>query len=244
MRLICWAVIATCLTLSQIASATTVATLISDFRSDIGQEDSTNSNYTNAQVRRLLTRGQTMVSTIIGGLPIQSKIALVNQKTAYSLSTALWGYEAALFKKSVDYIQLQLVDMADLGTEKFKSLPTGDGTKPTEGETDKQTQIEQYAIFDDTIFIYPTLSKFSSDTLHVMGYGATASLDSNSQTTELKVWTDEFVIEAAVFLANKRDLSLGDETSWWTSFYNRVLAAQSLYAKKQPALRVPPVQGQ
>lgn len=239
MRSICWVVIAISLALSSNANATTVATLVADFRSDIGQEDSTNSKFTNVQVRRLLTRAQSAVATIIGGVPVQSKIKLEGKKTAYSLSTSLWGYEAVMFKKAVDYINLDRVDIEELGTQKFKSLPTTTGSTVTEGPSDKTTQVEQYAIFDDTLFIYPTLEKPSNDTLYVMGYGATSALVLDTQTVEMKVWTDEFVVEAAVFMGSKRDLSAADEAAFWQSFYTRVLSAQVLYAKKQPELKAP-----
>lgn len=204
-----------------------------DLLSDMGQ-DSTNSTVTHAQRLRLLTRGQNAVATIIGGVETQTKIPLRDTCADYSLGS-YWGIDAVMYKTDADYIYLQRVLPEDLGTKKFSAF-TPQTSKP-EGETDAATTLERYAIFKDTLMIYPALSNMDGDTLFIKGFTAPASLDSLNQTTQMKFWTDDFVVEAAVFFWNKRDLSLADELSWWTSFAQRIIAAQSLYVRKVSAVQ-------
>lgn len=210
------------------AKATTVATLMDDLLSDLGQ-DSSNSQYTHAQRMRFLNRGQNAVATIIGGVEYTQRIPLVDSSADYALASGFWGIEAVLYRRSIDYLKLSYELPRNFGTAKFSSLVLRDSIK--EGKTEQATVVEQYSIFNDTLMIYPASVPLTGDTLLAKIFVAPASLDSLSQTTQMKFWTDDFVVEAAVFFANKRDLSLADELSWWTSFANRILAAQSLYAR-------------
>lgn len=210
------------------ANATTVATLMNDLLSDLGQ-DSSNSQYTHAQRMRFLNRGQNSVAMIIGGIEQTQRIALVDSSADYALASGYWGIEAILYRRDIDYLKLSYELPRNFGTAKFSSLVMRDSIK--EGKTDQATTVEQYAIFNDTLMIYPASVALTGDTLLAKIFVAPASLDSLSQTTQMKFWTDDFVVEAAAFFANKRDLTLADELSWWASFTTRVLNAQSLYAR-------------
>lgn len=215
------------------ANATTVYTLMGDLLSDMGQ-DSTNSTVTHAQRLRLLTRGQNAVATIIGGIETQTKIALDSAKSDYALGS-YWGIEAVMYKTDADYIYLRRVLPEDLGTKKFSAF--AQPADKVEGQSEAATTLERYAIFKDTLLVYPALPNMAGDTLYIKGFTAPASLDSLNQTTQMKFWTDDFVVEAAVFFWNKRDLSLADELAWWTSFAQRIIAAQSLYVRKVSAVQ-------
>lgn len=211
--------------------ATSVSTLMGDFLSDMG-EDSTNSRFTHAQRLRFLNRATQAVSVIIGGVEVTQRIPLVNDKAEYALSTGYWGLETVMLRKDNNYVQLERVLPRDLGTNKYSVLV--DPNLIREPKSEAATIVERYAIFDDTLLIYPTLPSFGYDTLYVKCFTAPASLDSLSQPTELKFWTDDYVVEAAGFYANRRDLTLADEVSWWQSFMQRIVTAQSLYIRTQP----------
>ena len=211
--------------------ATTIEALTSDLRSNIGQTDSTNSEFTNIELRRLLTRATQYVSTIIGGIEARSRIALVADLNQYALPADFYIDGGVLLKKLANFVPLNRVDIGDLGAKKINEyVPVPVGPQ----EKDETIRPKQYALHNDSLYIYPTLSAINLDTLHLFYFADPASLDSAEQVTELLLWTDEFVVDHATYLAAKRDLLSGEEISWRQFFSSEVRTADPEFVAPIP----------
>ena len=177
----------------QVANATTVSTLISRFRSDIGESDSLRSRFTNAQVRDLLTRGTQTVCAITGELEADTSFLLVANQAEYKLPTTFQGISSVKIKKGINYVNLEQVDDTQFGVD-------------VDGNLETSTYPKKFMVFNDSLRIAPAMTAVKSvDKLYINYFSRVGTLDSNTQNTQLPQWSDQIVVAWAVYFANERN---------------------------------------
>lgn len=212
----------------QIKADWTVAELIADFRSDIAEPDSTTINggtrFTNAQVRRLLTRGQQLVAQIIGGVEADTAIVLSKSVPHYALPVTAYSVRSCKFINNFDYVLMTQVPHELLGVMlEVQGQQVGPSTQPL-----------FWSVFNQTVWIAPSDLVGNGDTLKVSFRRWPGDLDSNAQVPQLPEYAGEFITEAAVFNAHKRDLTLAEQDAWLVNFRERVDAVVMTH-KEPPA---------
>lgn len=177
----------------QAANATSVSTLISRFRSDIGESDSLRGRFTNAQVRDLLTRGTQVVCAVTGELQADTTITLVANQAEYHLPSTFQGVSSIKVKKGINYVNLEQVDDTQFGVD-------------VDGNLESSTYPKKFMVFNDSLRIAPAMTAVKSvDKLYINYFSRVGTLDSNAQTTQLPQWSDQLVVAWAVYFANERN---------------------------------------
>lgn len=218
--------------LTQPSNATTVTTLISRFRSDIGESDSTRSRFTNAQVRDLLNRATQTVATLTGEVEDDTTITLVDGQAEYHLPSDFAGISSIRVKRGINYINLERMNDDEFGVD-------------IDGNLESKAIPAKYAIFNDSLRIAPTLANYiSTEKLYVNYYSKPVSLDSNSQSVQLDWWTDNLVVMWAVFFANERSYTPEQRLAAFQSLTQFTQATATTYIKRPVAKPQTRVAGQ
>lgn len=210
------------------ANATTVATLISDFRSDFGQSDSTKGRFTNAQVRRLLTRATVRVAEILGEVRTDTSITLVASQTSYALPSDYWAFRSVWFKRTDDYIALQYVDPSQFTVDNNASSSS--------------SYPQRFTVHFDSLSVEPVKPTYGSgEKLYVKYFANVSEFTNNQQTTELPLWTDNAVITWAIYFANERDYSVVEKLQIEATLTQQTIDMASKFAR--PELKPQQIQG-
>lgn len=177
----------------QVADATTVSTLTSRFRSDIGESDSLRGRFTNTQARDLLTRATQTVCAITGELQSDTTITLVANQAEYRLPSVYQAISSIKIKRGINYVNLEQVDDTQFGVD-------------VDGNLESATYPKKFMVFNDSLRIAPAMTAVkSTDKLYVNYFARVNTLDSAAQTTQLPQWTDQLVVAWAVYFANERN---------------------------------------
>lgn len=209
----------------EISQATTVGTLITRLRERLNQTDSTNSNWTNIRLRDNLWQSARDVALLTENNEIDTTIKLTAKYRDYTLPNSWYGVRAVSYIVAGEVNYLARTDPDRLGA-----------SKDSLGNPIKYSHPVEFAWFKNKIKVFPTQPNFPYDSLVISGYQMPASLDSNSQVMSLPEYTDQFVIERALFLCQSPDMSIPDQTSWLQWFNGWI--ARTVFMQVKPKLPV------
>lgn len=182
-----------------ISEATTVGTLADRVRQNLAQTDSTNSDWTQTQIRDRLWESSYAIAMLTECIEAETTLALVANQRDYTPGSSFYGVKAVSYLISKNYGYLNRVDVEDMGR-----------AKDSLGKPITYDKIAEYAWFNNKVKVFPVLPKFSYDSLIVTAFKMPAQFTADSQTTQMPVTTDWLVEIGATMMCQQADMTVDE----------------------------------